>query len=203
MLQVDPYPGKLEGLGGFVLRALRSLGEPPPADARLSVLSPIPVSAGRSFRANATVASLVRRTGWRAVVTAGGKPAALLDLSEKGPTSVRGAGAAWAMAGVLEEAAQSAAAGKGDYKLRFVVFHSLFVTALWLFSRGPLFIPTRIGGKGRPRPRVYSETEFLHLLRRRTQKMHSQGQKGPSRSKSPSRPRLGARRKEPRRGRPA
>lgn len=146
------------------------MAEPVAADLRLAVLSPIPVSAGHSFRRGVSVAKLVRRTGWRAVVTDGGKPVALLDLNDSRPLSIRGAEAAHAMVRVLEEGERAAGAAEARYKLRFVAFHSLFVTALWLSGRKSLFIPTRIGVKGRPRPRAYSEIEFLELLKRREQK---------------------------------
>lgn len=171
-LRVDAYPSKFAGLGAFVMQGLQALGEPASVDAPLSVLSPIPVSAGLGFRPRTTVAKLVRRTGWRALVMAGETPVALVDLNEKGPLSVRGADAARAMLRVLEEAGRAPGTMEVSYKLRFVVFHSLFVTALWLFSRKSLFIPTRVGNTGRPGPKVYSEAEFLQLLRRRDQKMH-------------------------------
>jgi hypothetical protein len=171
-LQVDAYPGNFAGLGGFVARALRELAQPPAAGAHLSVLSPIPVSAGHGFRTGASVAKLVRRTGWRAVVMNGEKPVALVDLKDNRPLSVRGADASRAMVRVLQEADHASRAAGGRYKLRFVVFHSLFVTALWLSGRKSLFIPTRVGGKGRPRPHVYAELDFLRLLKRREQKMH-------------------------------
>jgi len=170
--RIEKYETGFQGIGATVALALKQLGEPLPTNPSLSVLNPIPVYASRGSILGSAVGKLVRRTGWRSIVMSNATPVALVDLPQKAtesprPTSIRGHDAAAALLRVLHEADRVPGLAKTAYVLRFIVFPSLFVTALWLSSRKPLFIPTRIGSHGRPLPTVYTESNFLALLERR------------------------------------
>jgi hypothetical protein len=170
--RIEKFDAGFQGFGSTVASALQQLGEPLPANPSLSMSNPIPVYAGRGSILGATVSKMVRRTGWRSIVMSNASPVALVDLPKKGavplrPTSIRGHDAAAAFLRVLHEADRVPGLEKTTYSLRFIVFPGLFVTALWLASRRPLFIPTRIGSHGRPLPTVYGESAFLSLLQRR------------------------------------
>lgn len=170
--RIDTYDTGFQGFRSTVGFALQHLGEPLPANTSLCVLNPIPVYAHRGSILAPTVGKMVRQTGWRSIVMSNDAPVALVDLPKKGtvplrPTSIRGRDAAVAFLRVLQEADRVPGLARTTYRLRFVVFPGLFVTALWLASRKPLFIPTRMGSHGRPLPTVLTESGFMSLLRRR------------------------------------
>lgn len=202
-LRIEKYATGFQNLGPTVALALQQLGEPLPANPSLSVSSPIPVYAGRGSILGATVAKMVRRTGWRSIVMSNATPVALVDLPKQGavsprPTSIRGHDAAMAFLRVLHEADRVPGLDKAAYRLRFVVFPGLFVTALWLSSRRPLFIPTRIGSHGRPLPTVYTESSFLSLLKRRHEGELRVSRKASKRAEAPRRRSSLRRRQTPR-----
>jgi len=187
-LSVVQFRSTLENLGHPIRSALRQLAEPIADSQALAALSPIPVYASPKRITPKPIVKQVRQTGWRAVVMAGSKPVALLDLAkaDRQPrlVSIRGRDAAKAFLGVLKKADRIAKTHRKSYQIRFVMFHPLFVTALWLSGRKSLFIPTRIDSKGRPRPKEYSEMQFLNLLTARDLKMHSHSAKFATKSKT-------------------
>ncbi|MFL9910431.1 hypothetical protein [Paraburkholderia sp. RL17-337-BIB-A] len=173
---VTPYPSDIKGLGRKVRVALGQLGEPVPEGSRLSLLEPIPVYSGRSARLGNSLTKFVHPSGRRAIVLDDGRPIALLDLpanpehSSK-PLSIRGHDAARALFSALREAEQLPNRENTELEVRFVIFHSLSVTALWLMSEHSVFIPTRVGSADRPKPMTFSEPDFIKLLRRCRQRL--------------------------------
>jgi hypothetical protein len=175
-ISVEKYRGTISHFDELLRSVLRQLAQPVSDGARFSVLSPVPVYACSKRVSAKPVDKQVRRSGWRALVLVQGRAAALLDLSKDTkqhyPVSVRGANAAEAFLKVLRKADRIAKQSSVSYRLRFVVFQPLFVTALWLAGRRPLFIPTRIDAGKRPSTKSYTESQFLKLLAARDREMH-------------------------------
>jgi len=175
-ISVERYRGTLSDLDVYLRSALRQLAQPISDAERLSVLSPVPVYSCEKRISARPVEKQVRRTGWRTIVLAEGRAAALLDLAKDTrqayPVSVRGVNAAEAFLRVLRKADRTAKQRARSYRLRFVVFHPIFVTALWLVGRRALFIPTRIDAGKRPSPKTYTESQFRRLLAARDRDMH-------------------------------
>jgi hypothetical protein len=174
-ISVTKYKGSLTTLGEFIRSGLTQLAEPVVDSQPLAVLSPVPVYACRKRVSKKPIDMQVRQTGWRTVVMNRTKPIAVLDLPKnerRPPVSIRGRNSAEAFFGVLKKADRIAKSDSTPHQVRFVVFHPLFVTALWLSGRKSLFIPTRIDSGKRPKPKEYSESQFLKLLQSRDREMH-------------------------------
>jgi hypothetical protein len=166
----DKFVGELGNLGIRVAEALKHLEEPPIDISEVHLLGPFPV-----FVINATdfvkgkTQSAMKRSGWRGVILAKDEPIALVDFSPsvnegEFSISVRGREAAMALMLVLR-AAEEKIDSRGTFNVRFVTVPSLFITGLWLAGKSFVFIPTRIGSRTRPSPKLYDRLSFIHLIK--------------------------------------
>ncbi|WP_374474680.1 hypothetical protein [Zoogloea sp.] len=132
------------------LGATRKLGD-------LAVVVPVPVCVLNPHEVSQDVleVNVAKPAYWRALMLNHKEPVACVDLPADGSSRhpvVRGKDAAVALNAALD-ITKYAQHSSNRYDLRIVQFPGLFVTALWLESTEPAFIPTREGGKGRPAAR--------------------------------------------------
>ena len=167
-LSTRPYKGSFLGLYESVEAALANLGEIRKLDD-LSMVGPVPVYVLDPHEVSQDVLKVnaARPAYWRALMLTDKAPVACVDLPA-GDSSrhsvVRGKDAAVALNAALD-IARHAEHSSNRYDVRIVQLPRLFVTALWLESREPAFIPTREGGTGRPAARALRRQEFVELVR--------------------------------------
>lgn len=167
-LSTRPYNGSFEGLYEIVETALANLEETRKLDD-LSVVGPVPVYVldPHEVSQDALKVNAARPAYWRALMLNDMAPVACVDLPAGGPSRhpvVRGKEPAFALNAALD-IARHAEYSLNRYDLRIIQLPRLFVTAIWLESTEPAFIPTREGGTGRPAARALRRHEFVELVR--------------------------------------
>lgn len=173
-VQTDPCSRieDLSALASEIRVSLEMLGERVGSDARLFVSSPIAIYVGGMPKARTPISQVVKRSAWRRIVSADAEPVALIDQpiaadDRRGTLSVRPREAALALLRALERVDSLPTPTSSHYRLRFVSFPHLYVTAVWISAAHSLFIPTRRGHPDRPAPEVLSESSFRSLLLRK------------------------------------
>lgn len=177
-LALQPYPGPLDGLAESLDASLRSLDDTQDlaaglAGRELEAVGPLPVysidpdEVERAAEEPGLFAA--QRTGWRALVTDGGEP---LSVSEVSFTmdgtelfEIRGREAAKAFFATLRLSLEFAE-DPTPYEVRWLAVPDVYVSALWLRSRRSLFIPSRLGSADRPEPRVTPWPELRQTILR-------------------------------------
>ena len=138
----------------------------------VEMISPFPLYLGTLVQTSTSLRFNAKQIGWRALILNHGEPTAVAEFAvsngrEKSTcTTFRGSDPAEALSQALAIADQLRTQAITAFSdLRFITFPGLDVTALWIFGRKPVFIPTRRGSpsRGAIAP-LHGKKAFLDLL---------------------------------------
>jgi hypothetical protein len=155
---------------------------------RATLIGPFPrfLGSARRITASNRIGGAVRQVGWRALFVSGDGPLAVVDrgleAGSAGYCCVGGKEEAEAFDSALAVAAREKPEGAAERPcfVRVLEIPSLYVSALWLFGRPALVVPTRLGAPSGIATTALSAEAFIAALRK-LQELHIKRPLQPSR----------------------
>ena len=169
------HPPAIRDVEKRIAQGLRHIGQRFSSNERSTLVGPVPIYSLAQKPLKSRGQSRWAASGqWRGLVMAGEFPIATIQAGEPfdgRSTSVRGEESARAFHASLLKAVEIGSATDKNFQVRFVVIPGAFLTAVWLYGRRSIFIPTRIGPGARPKLKEYSTENFARLINRLRQKV--------------------------------